>query len=153
EPMSADGFPGSVHSGFFSALTALLPRVVQAVNQQRVGPAADKPLLITGHSKGGAVAALMAWQMQALAHLPVKVVTFAAAKPGEAVFAAAYNSQIDHTRYEYGNDIVPHLPPSQEGFLNVLRNLPVIGAKFARLPRFDYAPVGVLRYIDQTGRV
>jgi hypothetical protein len=66
-------------------------------------------------------------------------------------FRDAYNAQVDHTRYEYADDIVPHLPPSQEGFLNVLSSLPGIGSRFAGLERFDYEPVGLLRFIDWTG--
>lgn len=149
--VSADGFPGLVHEGFLEALTVLLPQVRAIVARQRVGPLAEKPLLVTGHSKGGAVASLAAWALHAVDGLPVKVVTFAAAKPGGATFREVYDARItDHTRYEYGNDVVPHLPPSQDGFLDVLASIPVVGARFGGLRRFDYQPVGVLRYIDQS---
>jgi hypothetical protein len=152
DPVKADGFPGHVHSGFLLALIALAPRLTVELARQRVGPLAAKPLLVTGHSKGGAVAALAAWQLQA-GGIPVKVVTFAGAKAGDADFRTAYDAKVDHTRYEYNNDIVPHLPPSQDGFLRVLTSLPVVGARFQGLKRFDYEPVGVLRYIDQSGRL
>jgi hypothetical protein len=152
-PTPATGFPGSVHSGFLKALQALLPGIADAIVKQRIGPLAEQPVLITGHSKGGAMAGLMAWQLQGIQRTPVKVVTFAAAKPGTAAFQGEYNGQIDHTRYEYGNDIVPHLPPSQDGFLNVLTSLPLVGGRFAGLRRFDYEPVGILRYIDENRQI
>jgi hypothetical protein len=152
-PVSAEGFPGFVHAGFHEALQVAGPGVAAALAQQRVGPVVDKPVLVTGHSKGGAVAALAAWQLQAVQKIPVKVVTFAAPKPGDGSFRTAYNAQVDHTRFEYNNDIVPHLPPSQDGFLNILESLPGIGQRFGGLERFDYEPVGVLHYIDQTGNI
>jgi hypothetical protein len=145
----AAGFPGFVHSGFLKALQALLPGIADAIANQRIGALADKPVLITGHSKGGAMAGLMAWQLQGVQGIPVKVITFAGAKPGTAAFRTAYDDQIDHTRYEYNNDIVPHLPPSQDGFLNVLTSLPVVVVRFTGLRRFDYEQVGVLRFIDE----
>lgn len=149
EPIPADGFPGFVHTGFLAALQVLLPGIIDALAQQRLGGLAEKPVLITGHSKGGAMASLMAWQFQGVQKIPVKVVTFAAPRSGSAAFQAAYDAQIDHTRYEYNNDIVPHLPPSQDGLLNVLSSLPVVGNRFQGLRRFDYQPVGVLQFIDE----
>jgi hypothetical protein len=152
DPIDAEGYPGQVHAGFWQALAFLQDRVVAEVNRQRIGAPAALPLLITGHSKGGALAALAAWRFLAVDKIPTKVVTFAAAKSGDAAFRDAYDAQIDHTRYEFADDIVPHLPPSQGGFLDTLSALPVIGPRFDDLKRFDYEQVGVLRYIDASGR-
>jgi hypothetical protein len=152
-PTAAAGFPGFVHPGFLGALDALWDRAVVAVQQQRAGAAAAAPLLVTGHSKGGAMAALAAWRFQTALNVPAQVVSFAAAKPGDAAFRDAYNGLVGHTRYEDTDDIVPHLPPSQNGFLQVLSSLPVVGDRFAGLERFDYEPVGVLRYIDASGAI
>jgi hypothetical protein len=150
-PTAADGYPGQVHTGFLAALVTLWEGVVAEIAAQRVGPAATRPLLVTGHSKGGALAALAAWRLQTVTGIPTKVVTFAAPRSGNGAFRDAYNAQIDHTRYEYADDIVPHLPASQGGFLDVLSSLPVIGPRFAGLDRFDYASVGSLRFIDWSG--
>ncbi len=145
-------FPGCVHSGFYSALTNLRQGVVDEVQRQQGG--SQKPVLVTGHSKGGALAALMAFHLAAGHSLPVKVITFAAARPGNAEFADAYEARsIDHTRYEYNNDIVPHLPPSQDGFVDLLSRLPLINSQFQDLRRFDYRSVGDLRYIDENRRI
>ena len=105
------------------------------------------------------MAALAAWSIQQTASTAVRVVTFAAAKPGDAGFRAAYEAAgIDHTRYEYNVDIVPHLPLSDGGFLDLLgrfpvRKLPGIGDVFTNLRRFDYQPVGTLRYIESSGQI
>jgi hypothetical protein len=149
-PAAATGFPGEVHQGFLGALNAIWDRLTAEVNRQRVGQAATLPLLITGHSKGGAMAALAAWRFQS-AGIPTKVITFAAPKSGNRAFCDAYNDKIDHTRYEYADDIVPHLPPSQGGFLDTLASLPVIGKRFGGLQRYDYESVGTLRFIDWSG--
>jgi hypothetical protein len=153
-PIRADGFPGFVHEGFFSALSVLIPAIETQLQQQRIGSLADKPLLITGHSKGGAVAGLAAWKFQGIDRVPVKVVTFAAAKPADASFRAAYTQAgIDHARYEYSNDIVPHVPLSNGGFVDILNVFPPMRPLFDGLERFDYQPVGVLRYINQLGQI
>jgi hypothetical protein len=105
------------------------------------------------------MAALAAWSLQGIAGTPVKVVTFAAAKPGDADFRAAYEAAgIDDTRYEYNIDIVPHLPLSDGGFIDVLSRFPLSDLPwfhdlFTDLDRFDYQPVGTLRYIEGNGQI
>ena len=96
-------FPGCVHDGFLSSITALWPALLDLVQRQTI----DKPLLITGHSKGGALAFLAA---HLLAALNPCVVTFAAPKVGDADFAADY-AVSSVWRYENPGDIVPKLPP------------------------------------------
>jgi hypothetical protein len=152
-PIAAAGIPGFVHPGFLGAVNALWDRALAEVTRQQAGAAAGQPLLITGHSKGGAMAPLAAWQYHSATQLPVKVVGFAAAKTGDRTFRDEYNETIDHTRYEYADDIVPHLPPSSGGFLDVLSSLPIIGARYSGLQRFDYERVGVLRFIDSSGTI
>ena len=153
-PISVPGFPGSVHEGFSGALAVLSPMIVAELAKQQAAANPARPVYVTGHSKGGAIAALAAWGLDQAGITPAKVVTFAAAKPGDAVFSAAYNAAgIDHARYEYNDDIVPHLPLSDGGFLDVLSKLPVIGERYTVLNRFDYQPVGPLLYIDGTYHV
>jgi hypothetical protein len=152
-PIQAAGLPGFVHPGFLGAVNALWDRALAEATRQQAAAATGQPLLITGHSKGGAMAPLAAWQYRSATNLPAKVVGFAAAKSGDRGFRDAYNSVFDHTRYEYSDDIVPHLPPSTGGFLDVLSSLPVIGARYAGLQRFDYERVGVLRFIDWSGDI
>ena len=154
-PVSLAGFPGSVHQGYADALGVLSPLfTAELARQQAASTTPGKPVYITGHSKGGAIAALAAWSLLQAGIMPAKVVTFAAAKPADAVFAGAYNtSGIVHARYEYNNDIVPHLPLSDGGFIDILSKLPFIGQQYTVLNRFDYQPVGPLFYIESNFQV
>ncbi len=155
DPIAVNGFPGAVHAGFSGALALLTPSITAELQKQQANAQPGRPLFITGHSKGGAMAALAAWSFHANAFEPVKVVTFAAAKPGDAAFRAAYEAAgINHTRYEYNIDIVPHLPLSDGGFIDVLSGFPLplplpgLGNLIGNLRRFDYQPVGTLQYIE-----
>src|SRR5579884_944081 len=122
-PVATEGYPGFVHPGFLGTLAPLWERLVAEITRRRIGTAATVPLFVTGHSKGGAMAALAAWRLQVGLGIPTRVVTFAAPRAGGPAFRDAYNAQINHTRYEYADDIVPNLPASQGGFLDVLSAL------------------------------
>jgi hypothetical protein len=160
EPITVGGFPGSVHAGFSAALAALWPSIIAELQRRQAAAPADRPLLVTGHSKGSAMTALAAWSLRAIGgRPPLKVVTFAAAKSGDGDFRAAYTAAgIDHVRYEYNIDIVPHLPLSDGGFIDVMSQLPLPTLPWfddfrAGHERFDYQPVGVLRYIQANGQI
>jgi Lipase (class 3) len=155
DPVTVPGFPGVVHQGFADALGVLMPLITaELAKQQAASTAPGKAVYVTGHSKGGALAALAAWSLLQAGIMPAKVVTFAAAKPADAVFAGAYDtSGIVHARYEYNNDIVPHLPLSDGGFIDVLSKLPFIGQNYTVLNRFNYHPVGTLFYIESNFQI
>ncbi len=112
---------GRVHEGFAGALQAVWPKIETAVR------ALDLPLLITGHSQGGALAALAAARLSG-----VRLVTFGCPKVGDAAFCASVGPA---TRYVNNMDVVCRLP------LGVLPMLDV------------YAHVGDLRFIDASGDV
>jgi hypothetical protein len=146
--------PGLVHQGFLGALDVLWAGVAAAIP-------AGKPLYMTGHSKGGALANLAAARYAALnpqAPPPI-VTTFGAAKPGDDSFAAAYDRLVPHSvRYENRDDIVPHLPPGLE-FQAMFRNFdlfaPAVARAAAALPPGvgGFVGVGELKFIDWTGGI
>ena len=148
----APGFTGRVHQGFLGALNALWPAVEPAL-RALIGKFPKTPVYVTGHSKGGAVANLAAIRLKPLlGDTPIFVVTFAAARPGDAVFAAAYDKAIPHgVRYEYADDIVPHVPPS-DAFLAMFRELPFLQQTLPTLTP-GYVSVGDLHFIDWSGAV
>ena len=112
---------GRVHEGFAGALEAVWPKVGAAV------ASLDLPLKITGHSQGGALAALAA------ARCPgAELITFGCPKVGDGDFCASVGAA---TRYVNNMDIVCRLP------LGVLPLLDV------------YDHVGDLRFIDDAGNV
>src|SRR5947209_12380645 len=65
---------------------------------------------------------------------------------------AYHESRIDHIRYEYAADIVPHLPPSGF-FTKILRVLAARDPRFAKFMTLSYQPVGTLDFIDWSGHV
>jgi Lipase (class 3) len=70
-------------------------------------------LYITGHSKGAALAYLAALALHRLANIQSAVISFEAPRPGAQNFADAFSTaKIYSERYEFQNDIVPHLPPT-----------------------------------------
>ncbi len=151
-PIAVDGIPGQVHSGFWRDLDTIWDGVLAAVKSLQSASGGSLPVYVTGHSKGGGIAHLAAMRLRATGVLPTEVYTYAAPRAGNEAFAAAYNHAISAFRYEYADDIVPHLPPDID-FLNALRNIPVVGRRFNELPTFDYADVGTLRFIDWNGHV
>jgi hypothetical protein len=116
--------PGQLHRGFRNTLNVLWPFLQVPLLARVAAVSRTTPVYVTGHSKGGSVAFLAAMRSRA-AFLaggltnPVFVCTFAAARPGDQVFADAFDEEIPHAvRYEYAEDIVPHVPPE-----NALRAL------------------------------
>lgn len=139
-------FPGLVHDGFRRAVASLWDQVLAEVLSLRLTE--KLPVLICGHSKGGAMALLSAWRFwsQTASICPTAVVTFEGARAADGVFQGQM-SHIPVTRYEYGVDIVPHCPPSPT-FLSVIayflnENLSI--------PNLIYSSVGSMQYVTDSG--
>ena len=138
---------GSVHSGFSHEVDELWSWLVTTL----AGLPKGLPIYVTGHSKGGAMANLAAVKLVAAGYTPF-VCTFEAARCGDPDFAAGFAAQVTHaTRYEYQNDIVPLLPPS-DTFLPFFNQLP-FADYLLNLVIPNYVPVGDLRYIDWTDQI
>ncbi len=136
----------AMHSGFYASVmslwSALSPAIAQAVAAH---PAL--PLCFTGHSKGGAMAQIAALIHQAPAAGRPLVCTFAAARAGNAAFAAAFDvAAADSRRYEYGADIVPHLPPASGEVIGLIG----LGVQLAATAA--YVSAGGLRYLPMLGK-
>lgn len=149
------GFPGKIHEGFhrgFMRLWAKLQPEIKATVAANPAPF-PQTLYVTGHSKGGAFAVLAAWRLRKdYPNHQIVVRTFAAPRVGDKVFAAAYDAAIpDHVRYEYDDDIVPHLPVST-GLFGALYLHPVT-ALLLSLVDPGYGDVGRLAYIQAGGSI
>jgi hypothetical protein len=148
EPESRPGLPGKVHTGFYDATSAIIAAVAAEV--KRLNPTGAKKVYVTGHSLGGAMAAIGAWIMQATPHAihVAQTVTFASPKPGDGAFQAAYRKIFaNHVRYESYDDLVPLLPPADD-FIRHVAEIPVIGDLFKQAENWGYQPVGTLSYIE-----
>lgn len=146
ETISVPGIPGKVHAGFWDSVdklwAQLLPKVQALMKNNTL------PLYITGHSKGGAMASLAAMRFATSENIkPAGIFTFASPMPGDQDFANGYLFNSIHTRYEYQDDIVPHLPPDAT-LVTLLQDLPDIGKYFDFMQNWDYTPVGTLQFIN-----
>lgn len=158
--VAGDKLPGRVHHGFLGALDTLWDGLVPAL-QRALAASPVKRVLVTGHSKGGAVAHLAAARLAltSVVHGSDLVVrTFEGAHPGNPAFSQAYARLVpDVIRYEYRDDLVPHLPLSftmRRLFREEIARLDLFdGVVGIDLPDFDYAAAGTLRYIDGAGAV
>lgn len=148
-PIAVPGIPGKVHEGFWQGLSNLWEPMVKEIKQQMTVGGKLLPLYITGHSKGGAMSSLAALRLKLQENIvPTAIYTYAAPHPGDATFANQYNLEIpNHIRYEYGNDIVPHIVPDS-AFMDAIAHLPVFSRFFKGMETWNYAHVGTLQFIQ-----
>ena len=151
ELIHGGGLPGLVHEGFWDSLESLWPWLLPEVQSQLGDAAEGRRLYITGHSKGAALANLAAMRLKVEKGIGATVVTHAGPHPGNEDFAAAYNKLINSTRFEYADDIVPHLPPSL-AFRHMFASVPFTEPYVHRLD-LDYSSVGTLQYIERDGSI
>lgn len=154
KPKAVAGVAGKVHSGFARAVSSLWRDIVPAVKAAVGTGRKARPLYVTGHSKGGSCAAIAAALLQAREGITAKnVIVYAPARPGDAAFAKHFDSVFpDAVRYEYQDDLVPHLPP-RDLFIEVMARLPEIGKLFRGMTDWNYASAGTLRFIDWKDRI
>ena len=106
----AAGVGARYHRGFLEALDEVWEPLFSAVDTEL--KAQERPLWITGHSLGGALALLAAWRLQR-AFIPVhQIYTFGAPMIGNAVAAEAFHADFDGKIFRYidDEDLVPLLP-------------------------------------------
>jgi hypothetical protein len=136
-----------VHRGFSHSVNELWDWTLGQAKSRKPG----KPLYVTGHSKGGAMAGIAAMKFVAAGYQPY-VCTFEAARCGDPAFAAAFAKAVPHAvRYEFQDDLVPHLPP-EDAFLALFRKLPRFQQALSMAVP-DYRPLGALNFIDWQGHV
>jgi len=108
--LSATGVGARFHKGFVDAIAAVWGPLMAAVEAEM--KACDRPLWITGHSLGGALALLAAWLFKRR-FVPVhEVCTFGAPMIGNREACAAFDREFAGRifRYVNGRDPVPKLP-------------------------------------------
>ncbi len=109
---------GKIHRGFHDALDEIwrdLAPCLDTLSERSC------PIWLTGHSLGGALAALTATRHENTQG----TYTFGAPRLGNGAFCARFTKPVH--RFVNNNDLVPHLPP------------------------FPYADIGDLHYIDSRG--
>ncbi|PWZ18123.1 Succinate dehydrogenase subunit 4, mitochondrial [Zea mays] len=111
-------YPGmpeaKVHSGFYSAYhnTTMRDRVMRGIKNTRK-LYGDIPIMVTGHSMGGAMASFCALDLIVnVGFKDVSLMTFGQPRIGNAIFASNFKRYLPNAiRLTNAHDIVPHLPP------------------------------------------
>lgn len=102
-----------IHSGFWVTWLEFQGRVFEMV--KNYGQA--KPIFVTGHSRGGALAALAARGIAHNSGRPCSCITFGAPRVGAKEFREEIDLlPINLTRVVNGFDVVTMLPPAAIGF-------------------------------------
>jgi pimeloyl-ACP methyl ester carboxylesterase len=107
---AAAGVGARFHRGFLEALNQIWDPLLTEVS--RLLEATDRPLWVTGHSLGGALALMAAWRLQRNFIKVHEVVTFGAPMVGNNAAARAFEQEFAGKIYRYVNleDPVPLLP-------------------------------------------
>lgn len=154
-PMKAGAIPGQVHSGFWSATNSVWASLEKQYNALSAANPGAK-LYLTGHSKGGAMAALIAARIhfeRTSVIRPTAIYTFGSARAGDSDFASAFPlKDIPVTRYENHLDIVPMLPPDA-AFIKLLAEIPEVGRELQAAAKWNYASLGTLQYIEKNHNI
>ena len=102
------GCVGRVHKGFLTAFTSVVKVINDAVQK-----APDLPVILTGHSLGGALATLAAAFIRHKYQRKVMVYTFGSPRVGDAEFAHHFTEvePFVHYRCVHHKDLVPMVPP------------------------------------------
>lgn len=107
-----------IHSGFWIAWRAVQQTVEPAIENQ-LYQYPDYQVIVTGHSLGAAVAALLGLSYEIRGRDPI-VVTFGQPRVGNSDFAAYMDSLLVDTgklmRVTHGNDPVVHIPWQSWGY-------------------------------------
>jgi triacylglycerol lipase len=97
-------YPGRVHSGFVEAVDEVWPEVLRLLGT----PSHARPLWVTGHSLGAAMATLASVRLTDEGYKVRAVFTYGSPRVGDQRFRDAYH--LTNYRFVNDNDLVPHLP-------------------------------------------
>jgi hypothetical protein len=152
---------GKIHEGFYNSIKNLWneptcnKNLKSLVNDLKEAKLKGKKIYFTGHSKGGALAhlaAAMISQVDSKAK-PNAIYSFGSPRFGNSDFLKFYSRQYKHNswRFEYRDDIIPHLPLSspmiEEKTSELLSKFNIEVFKNLGLEDY-YVSVGELVYID-----
>jgi triacylglycerol lipase len=123
---------GMVHKGFLDALNGEWPNLLTSI--QALPPC--RPLWITGHSLGAALATLASSWLAAKSISVQGVYTYGSPRVGSIAFYSHYKP--NQYRFVNNNDIVPHVP---------------LEVSLFGLHVFLYKHVGTLGYLNRQGQL
>lgn len=101
---------GRVHSGFHTEVNELWPLLEQQIKENQ------RPMWFSGHSLGGAMAAVCAvrCKISPIPSNPQAIFSFGAPRVGDKSYTSFL--KVKHYRWVNNNDIVPRVPPRWLGY-------------------------------------
>ncbi len=132
--VSDPAYPGKVHRGFAAALGLMWPGLKERLP-------AGRPVWVTGHSLGGALATLAGVRLLADGYDVPAVYTFGSPRVGDLDFYAGYRPV--NYRVVNNDDLVAHIP---------LETM-ILAVRPFGLRQFTYKHVGTLEYLDRHGKL
>ena len=135
-------YKGKVHTGFFLGWTSIEKDVLAQIKHWQDDLKSGEslpPLLVTGHSLGGALATMAAASLQDNNMDVAGLYTFGQPRAGDISFTRQLNNTLAGKVYRFinNNDVVPHVPPP---------------FSFRNPTRF-YAHLGSVKYFDSKGNL
>lgn len=127
------------HAGFFTVWMSLREKLLWELRERGVQPRdRSLKLFVSGHSMGGAVASVAAWDLCVLGFDVLGVLTFESPLIFNHEAALVYQSLLGAStlRVTNQNDPVPHVPSHQHGYTHVGNEL-YMRAGQARLCTFE----------------
>jgi triacylglycerol lipase len=149
------GLPGWLHAGYALVLSSAWSELREAL--LTLGDARD-PLLVTGHSMGGALAVIVALRLAAEEVPLAGVITFAAPRAGDREFARAATAALGDRLVRIVHDedwvpLVPASPESAEEAARLDRDTPAqIALRAAQLRQAHYAHAGAPVSVSRPGQ-
>ena len=127
---------GEVHDGFHTRWKELRHEIHTHVSKFTD---VNSPLIVTGHSLGGAIATLCALDL-AISGLHTKLVVFGSPRVGNDDFVRLVNHVVnDHIRVENWGDPVPRVPPLSVGYRHAGKSMRVGSIKnLIKFPHFQH---------------
>lgn len=109
-----DTIGGRVHAGFADAFASIRRPLLASIPE-------GVPLLVTGHSLGGALATLAAMYLDLSGHSVAAVETFGSPRIADAEWCAGYDTILGDVtkRHVRCCDVVPKLPSAWRGYRHV----------------------------------
>jgi len=105
---------GTVHAGFWSAYDSLHDQLTKVLKAKKA-----KRIWITGHSLGGAMAAICSYRLSTIENLEIAgLMTFGQPKVGSKSFCDHMNNQLNSRVVYFVNekDVVTRIPPNFDQF-------------------------------------
>ena len=130
-----------VHTGFYRGFDSILSNIIgNLLPDGFTAKASVKPLIITGHSLGGALASLAAFFLSRQGFNVRAVYTFASPRVGNAAWRAAYTAECGDRSFRIAcaGDLVPLVPgiftPIRDGYRHVGMEVLLNGSRMMMAP-------------------